>query len=348
MRDYNIDSTVLTRKFYQKTLEKALEIFVLLEGIRSIYQFGNISAPGNSDIDLLFVIDDDESVSREIFNSFETKFSNEEKYIIYEHAPLITGKNIIENIHYIRKLGNLVHLYGEQYIFNDIKDKWIKLYQLVELMIQYYPIVYYNNADHPLRWRFQLINAFRFTWNQLLEVLNDFGYKLQYLNEEYIEKVSKLLLENAKRRESIKHDSSDKEFVRQTENALIRIIDLMYSELDQCLIMLFPTITERTIIGNRLFESDYSGKIEVKTINLLIKQFSFISYPAIFTTFFIDELVLEPQIKKAIEKRNQVINQYYYFISNYSLKRSLYTPWWIESNTMKNKIGKLIIQFFGE
>ena len=53
------DERIYSYKFYEECSEKIVRTFSSLPGIVSIYQFGNVRAPGNSDIDILFIVDDD-------------------------------------------------------------------------------------------------------------------------------------------------------------------------------------------------------------------------------------------------------------------------------------------------
>ena len=51
-----------TMDHYYGCLSKLKDVFASSKGIHSIMQFGDVSAPGNSDIDLIFVIEEDFNV----------------------------------------------------------------------------------------------------------------------------------------------------------------------------------------------------------------------------------------------------------------------------------------------
>ena len=159
--NFNVDD--INMSFYETCLDKLVEKFSNISGILAIYQFGSINAIGNSDIDLIFVIEPDKNVSSKIFQTFEDKFSSKEKYVLYQHTPLIIGKEIIENINYVRKCKNVRLLYGENYTFNNVDDVLVLLYMLIDLLVEYYPFIFLGVGSSP-RSEFQYINAFRYVF----------------------------------------------------------------------------------------------------------------------------------------------------------------------------------------
>ncbi len=175
MRHYAINiSNISNKEFYAESLNKAIRLFRNVDGVKSIYQFGSPAAPGCSDIDLMFVIEPDMKISRTIFEIYESEFTPEEKYLLYEHNPLIIGNEIVGKINIIMECKNLRYLWGERYSFETNLEVYLKLYVLIEFMITY-SVSVLHNKDRPLRWRYQMINSIENEYSLFNSIRKTFG-----------------------------------------------------------------------------------------------------------------------------------------------------------------------------
>jgi predicted nucleotidyltransferase len=125
----------LKKTFYERTLEKVSKIFSNYDEIYSIYQFGSIHAPGNSDVDLIFVIKDDIPLFNRIIDTFKTKFTQDERFIIYQHSPFVIPLELAPNLNFLLPCSNLIKIYGKSIEFKKVENPYTKLAIFIELLI---------------------------------------------------------------------------------------------------------------------------------------------------------------------------------------------------------------------
>jgi len=88
--------TPIPRQLYDEALEGIVSRNKQLEGLKAIYKFGNITAPGISDLDLLFVF-------RNGVTSYANGFESlpEEHKVLFTHGIMaISEEHFTENSHY--------------------------------------------------------------------------------------------------------------------------------------------------------------------------------------------------------------------------------------------------------
>lgn len=140
--------------------------FCQIDGIISIFQFGTVHAVGNSDIDLCFIIDEKKINNDQIHFLLKSHFSWEEKYLLYEHAPMIINENLFKDIQMIRPATSLTYLCGRKISYSSfiLDDLDYQMIQLVEL-ISTVSIPFYfkpNERDKGTRIGLQVTNAIKY------------------------------------------------------------------------------------------------------------------------------------------------------------------------------------------
>lgn len=104
---------------YQNTLAKCVEVFSTYPGIRAIYQYGSVSTPGISDLDLLLVFDEN---SPSIPYDWRKWFNSQERYLLLHNPSVISPSLLAEGVH-ITFLQGLNLLWGTPTSVNKADDK---------------------------------------------------------------------------------------------------------------------------------------------------------------------------------------------------------------------------------
>jgi len=339
--NFNIDDVTIS--FYETCLNKIVEKFGKIPGILAIYQFGSISAIGNSDIDLIFVIEPDKKISSKIFQTFEDKFSFKEKYVLYQHTPLIIGEKIIENINYVRECKNVRLLYGENYTFNDVDNILVLLYMLIDLITEYYPFTFLTKKL-TARSEFQYINAFRYVYSLFIVVISEFEVSLNLNSVEY-EEVQNILDKNNLYRKEYKNrcDSEVRKFFYYAKKRFLDILKKMNLVIDNLLITKLyvnnNVLKCKYLIGQRVFNR--FCKQLYYTMNFFGKEIIYGQYPLNYLLFFRFKNVLPTNLLKAVKERDFYVDAYINFVKNYAFGRSLYFPW-RKRNDWKTVVKQII------
>lgn len=344
--NFNVDD--INMSFYETCLDKVVEKFSNISGILAIYQFGSINAIGNSDIDLIFVIEPDKNISSKIFQTFEDKFSFKEKYLVYQHNPLIVSEEIVENINYVRECKNVRLLYGENYTFNDVDDILVLLYMFIDLITQYCPFTYLNKNLSSRR-SFQHVNTFKYVYYLYIRILTEFKLLINYSE---IKEVQNILNKNDEYRTRYKNQcdvEEVKKFLYYAKKKIIEILNRMNLKIDNLLKTKIhidkKLLKDKYIIGHRIFNKHYSS-IRHNGINIFGKYLYYRQYPYNYLFFFRYKNYLPPNLLKAVEKRDYYVDMYVNFIRNYALGKSLYYPWWKKNGwkaVIKQVIGDIFI-----
>lgn len=323
IRTFDVPVRLLTRRFYEKTRSKAVELIGDLSGVRSVYQFGSASVPGNSDIDLMIVIEPDARAARSLFRTFETRFTTAEKFVIYQHDPLVTGSAIAPYINYVRGCTHLTHLWGEDFDFDLNLDYHTRLYILIELLTQYYPRIFFDR-NRDTRLRLQHINAFRFPSTEYQELRLGMGLPA-FPSESAIPKT---IAENDSLRRDYRNFSTERvdSLLLDMETQLIEASMGMINSIDAYLCNILP---DRVTIGtlrvlDRLFvDGPHPNGLG---LSLLGRSFDLWMYPRSFHAFFGG--TLKGSLGVAVNDRNEILTAYCGFIDNHVSGRGLYYPWW--------------------
>ena len=126
-------------KDYENILDKIKKKAKKTKEILSIYHFGEVKAPGISDIDLIFVLKENYKLPSLLKKHY---IDNDSKYLIF-HPFLIFTENIMENIRYIYPNSNYVKIYGKEigiYNISQSEQKKIKTYLIIDTILRHFPI----------------------------------------------------------------------------------------------------------------------------------------------------------------------------------------------------------------
>lgn len=130
-----------TLKDYDKVLDKIKNEARKAKEVLSVYTFGEIGAPGISDIDLIFVLKEKSKLPNLLKKNFADKDS---KYLVF-HPFLILTENIMENIRYIYPNSNYVKIYGKEIDIcnpSQSEQKKIKTYLIIDTILRHFPVDY--------------------------------------------------------------------------------------------------------------------------------------------------------------------------------------------------------------
>ena len=324
---------------YEKCLFKLKEVFGGCEGILSIMQFGNVSVPGQSDIDLIFVIENNPSLYRDIINRFETEFTEREKYLIFQHYPYFVPEEIVHKINIIRPCSNIKHIYGKEYEIQQELDIYCKTYMLVELLTNYYPS--YLTSFRDIRLNLQIINAFRFVLDLYCAIAGDFE-----LDISFCERVKGLLKENDHIRTAEGIDcASVKKFIKISQRQLIDVIFLMFEQLDhvlgKCMKEEYASL-KRKVYRGKIFSKK---KKRFYVLKVFGRTFNLMHYPLRFYYLFGDHNLLIDELREKIDDRNQVLEAYKNFCFSCAGGSVFYFPWWMKWNISRHsQIKKIFLQ----
>ena len=324
----------LDDNFYEECVNKVLSKFKGEEGIHSIYKFGSVSAPGISDIDLLFVIEPREKVAERIFNVFETQFTEEEKYVVYQFHPLILTRDLCPELHIIRKTTNLIHLCGETQKFPDLEDIYVKFSQLIDLLVHYYPgFLIIDNHIHDHRLGLQYINAFKYPLALYHDISEKFG-----LDNSPVKETEKILSLNDSVKTNIfsYNDDSLNEYILDTNKKLFHIAGSVKRQMkkfirEKNIIAPNKTVKIKRIADrfftNRFFQDTHS----IKGINVLVRKTKIYYEPEQFFYFFKEIESLTEQFREATIKRHNTLAKYMEFTQQILGGRNMYYSWWYKN-----------------
>lgn len=128
-------------KDYERVLDKIRNKAKKTGEILSVYTFGQVSVPGISDIDLIFVLKEGSKLPGFLKKNYIDRDSN---YLIF-HPFFIITEDIMKNMRYIYPNSNFVKIYGKEIgIINPSKDelKKIKTYLTTDVILRHFPVDY--------------------------------------------------------------------------------------------------------------------------------------------------------------------------------------------------------------
>lgn len=128
-----------TLKDYENILDKIKKKAKKTKEILSIYHFGEVKAPGISDIDLIFVLKKNCKLPALLKKHY---IDEDSKYLIF-HPFLIFTENIMENMRYIYPNSNYVKIYGKEidiYNLSQSEQKKIKTYLIIDTILRHFPV----------------------------------------------------------------------------------------------------------------------------------------------------------------------------------------------------------------
>ncbi|MBI2130280.1 hypothetical protein HYU10_00760 [Candidatus Woesearchaeota archaeon] len=126
---------------YEEVYEKIRGICARNPGVLSVYTFGQVSVPGISDIDLIFVINDHAKLPRFLR---KLAIDRKSKYVLL-HPFFIVPKDFMENIGYIHPNSDFQLIYGKKLAIKRLSRPEIStIYNCLinDVILRHYPSDY--------------------------------------------------------------------------------------------------------------------------------------------------------------------------------------------------------------
>jgi len=119
-----------TQEEYEVVIQESVTKIKAVPGVTSIYQFGSVSHPGISDIDLIVVVDDN-IVGKQLTK--ELNYLLKKHSFFFEHYPFVMPKKVMQNISLIFPVSNMKPLWGEEIELIQHDEETLKLINFVDL-----------------------------------------------------------------------------------------------------------------------------------------------------------------------------------------------------------------------
>ena len=181
-------------KDYENVLDKIKNKARKTKEILSIYHFGEVKAPGISDIDLIFVLKENCKLPALLKKHY---IDNDSKYLIF-HPFLIFTENIMENIKYIYPNSKYIRIYGKEIsLYEPSKSelKKIKTYLIIDTVLRHFPVDHlYVLLSKRVNIRMILLrfNALKYTLNMFKDISgkeksswNNFSKNVDYIRKNW-------------------------------------------------------------------------------------------------------------------------------------------------------------------
>ena len=155
---------------YNDVRRAIIKFYDCNKDIISIYEYGSVSAPGVSDLDLIFVLKDEISSTEAQFNL--ANISTFAQDLVADGTVIKMPLNVFQNIQYFDNL-NFHKLSGLEVSINDpteVDDKFIKLASIIDWV-----------PERILKLT-RIINSDEINITNALCVLYSFGYSLKFLD----------------------------------------------------------------------------------------------------------------------------------------------------------------------
>ena len=316
--------------FYKKCEDKVIDIFSNIDGILSIYKFGTVKAIGNSDIDFCFVIDNNKCKFESIIEVFDSRFNDDEKYLIFQHSPFVFTESLFPKMHIIRPATDLVLIHGKDIkpVEKDLNfDYYFRLYTLVELLCSLHSVNITNHSKlhTDIRLAFQHMNALKFVFQLYLQICNENNsppiikiadFK-NFIKDNNFYRKSMFIF--SKKALILQINRTYEYYFEFINNMKIQIANILkITELHD---FTHPKYIEQ--IKNSYFISNYE-KLYTKKLkcNRIKLEFN----PIEFYYFFEDNLeIFNAKLNSAINIRRNLLNKYLKLTESHFYKR-LFTP----------------------
>lgn len=331
----------LKRKFYEYCIEKVNRIFSGFDDITSIYQFGTVSAPGNSDIDLMFVVKNNKNIFDKYYNAFKTQFTPNEQYIVFKHHPTVISENIASYINYLLPYKNISKIYGKDIKFREISNPYIKFGLLVELLIYISPkkLPLKINQPEDLRTHLQVIKSISYTIDLFIEISQKFNLKSR-INFEEIQSIFKI-------NDFIRKNSfliNINILKSHIKNAFLRLNKLLYKLRCEIAHFIEKNVLKKIVlpykksipilkIGNYFFVANEKKRLKINKFQRHLTQANelyrlYYYYPWSFYFFFKHQNFLKKEFFEGVSERNYYLMKYLKFITSYNNGKTEYAPFW--------------------
>ncbi|KKG07374.1 hypothetical protein [Methanosarcina sp. 2.H.A.1B.4] len=281
------DLVNLSIKDYEKCLHYIVNELSRNEEIEAIYQFGNINFPGISDIDLLFIVNDNCKYNK-VYSEINTKIKEapNSDYCFYHKAIVITKKQS-KYLHLFHSVESLKLLSG-----NELKLKGN--FDLPQILI-------WNSFFYPMI--FNLMGKNKVSLRYLLLILNNAAYSIKANDSihgtNYYHEYKALV--NNLRNQCIKEniDIQEIKYVIGKAKYLINLQESLWTT---------QSTRHRTLF--------YSNKIIRFGENLKIKNIYFLNYYIFPTIYGVLYSILNDE--KKFYKNSDYMNSFMYYKENMS------------------------------
>ena len=309
INDFYFDNAPIyfDKGYYNKVIEKIKSKYSS-GNIYSIYRWGDVSAPGISDVDIIIVLKDKtKGLKRAILNK-------KERYIVC-HPFFIIDKKILENIRYIYPNLNLELIKGEKINVDQLKkssEYYANIFLSIDIAIRHFPREYLEillSKRIDIRNTLLRLNALSLS----LELYKNLINKEEQDFKEYTEEVSYLRkkwfsLKDEERKVKLiyllnKAIAASAKFIERLREVIIKkeIIKIESCSKD----MVYTGMRHRTF-----FVNDWQPERSVKSMIRFYKQngkfYSFlpIEFATLFNEYSKANGILSSYIKKNLEIGN--------------------------------------------
>ena len=124
------DVQYVVREKYDEVLGSYLDRIKRMPNVVSIYQLGNISVPGISDIDLIIVLHDEftEPVN---FRQLQRDATGDIGAYLFSHAPYVANRDTFADLSMLFFADNLRHVWGEALALKTYPAEQVEFYKYV-------------------------------------------------------------------------------------------------------------------------------------------------------------------------------------------------------------------------
>lgn len=162
---------------YDKAVESFIEHYRKHQDVIAIYRFGNVSAPGISDLDFIVVLRDKLNVPFDSEYSI-CRFSKDLRYLYNDTQPFLMPLNIFRDFYKIFPVSNLKLLYSVglnsfEYHEENKGREIFRLLSLIDICIYFYPAIFLRELfSETLNVRFSLLilNSLKFALAMASEI----------------------------------------------------------------------------------------------------------------------------------------------------------------------------------
>ncbi len=126
----NDDVQYVDRAKYDDVLKTYLDYIGSLSQVASVYQLGNISVPGISDIDLIVVLRDKFNIPVN-FRNLQREITGATGMYLFSHAPYVVNRDAYADLPMLFFADNLQHAWGEKLTLNCYPSDQAEFYKYV-------------------------------------------------------------------------------------------------------------------------------------------------------------------------------------------------------------------------
>ncbi len=305
----------LTLNHYNKARKKIITYFSKFKKIISIYEFGNVKSPGVSDLDFLFILNEN---SRELNKKFDFKKIDKDARSLIENGTLIkVNLAVFSKLNYVDTI-KAKKVYGKKLLLqkpNNHENYFLLLLSILDWM-----------PERILR-LIQTINNKKINVNYVLCLLNSFNYSLK--------KIEKATNKNVNAKQNIKIVNSLRNNWHKTKNPEKKLIKCLNDSIK----LGFKSLVEyeKFLKKKKYINMDYSKLSNTKFKIYKNSYIKFIDYKKQKI-----QRIIESSVKKNDKKIELCLSSFFlpHFLNLTNKKNFL-------SKKIKNRFSKKInIKFY--